>query len=135
MSNNHPAVDQLYTWKGFGNPPGRELGKWESRCRLRIYNREAAPVIIIVTDDRNSTGTSVTSSAANLAREITKLFKVQPQNFTWLEHYAATPEGETFARVAFNYNASAADGLTFHHPKWTHLTRAEAIELTGDANL
>lgn len=141
MSNNHPAVDTLLTWKGFGYPKGREHGAWDSVCRLRLYEREAAPVVIVVSDlERDEikypdgTGTSITNSAKNLVRMVTQQYGIGPGEFVWLEQYPKTSTGEAIARVEFEHTPNATDGMTYQKPHWSHVSHTEAVALTGDAN-
>jgi len=135
-------VDQKLTWTGYGFPPPMEHGTWESFCRLRIYAQDGNPVMVMVVsaiEDRetypNGTGTSITDSAENLVRIVTKQFMINPHQFIWLEHYPQAAGKEGFARVAFEHNPGALDGMTFRHPRWTQISRDEAIRLAGDDEL
>jgi hypothetical protein len=122
-------IEQTFEWEGHGCP--RDFAGWQSFCRLRIYARDGNTTPVIVVSDipdrvkyPDGTGTSITNSAENLARLIIQTFTINPYDFVFIEHYPETSTSEQFARVEFEYIPKAADGATFQHPRWSHVTRA-----------
>ena len=74
------------------------------------------------------------SSAANLVRMVTEQYSIGPGDFVWLEQYPRTSTGEAIALVTFQHTPNATDGMTYQNPHWSHVSHAEAVVLTGDAN-
>ena len=131
--------DETLKWQGFGRAQF-EHGKWESFCRLRIYGGDTGAVVVVsdIHDAKRfpeGTGTSITNAAENICRIVVERHKLDPQGFVWLEHYPCAGGKETFARVAFDYVPGVPAGVTFQHPQWSHLTRAQVVELTNDPTL
>ena len=135
------TIDRTCFWEGFG-----ERGpnfKWESVCRIRIYEEgDRAVVVATDIDDpvaySDGTGTSITNCAENLARMVCETFALDPERIVWIENYpqkttdpADLPPVE-FSLVRFAYNRRTG---TFSQPSWKYLPRAEAVALTGDETL
>ena len=134
--NMSKIIDQIFQWKGHGDP--QNFARWNSFCRLRIY-QNASGAVIVASDisDRaqytHGTGTSITSSAENLARIVVAQFELDPLRFTFIEHYPAKSGDSEFARVEFEH--APDDERVFQHPHWSPMTEAEARRLTGDDEL
>lgn len=131
-------IDRTCFWEGFG-----ERGpnfKWESVCRIRIYEEGKRTVVVAsdVSDSQlypNGTGTSITNCAENLARMVCDTYGLDPRQLVWLEQYPqqATDPSDLpaveFSLVSFRYDARSE---TFSQPSWKYLPREQVIALTGD---
>jgi hypothetical protein len=129
-------IDQTLEWKGHGDP--QNFARWNSFCRLRVYQGDTVAVIVVSDiSDRaqytHGTGTSITDSAENLARKVVEQFKLDPGTFIFIEHYPEAVTGDEFSRVEFEYAPN--NEVVFHNPRWSPMTEAEARQLTGDDEL
>lgn len=118
------TIDRTCFWEGFG-----ERGpnfKWESVCRIRIYE-EGERAVVVVTDVAdpvaypNGSGTSITNCVENLARMVGETFGLNPEQMTWIEQYSLRPgdkfcmESPEFSLVRMTYNPRTS---TFSQPSW-----------------
>ncbi len=131
------TIDRTCFWESFG-----ERGancKWESVCRIRIYEEgDRAVVVATDVDDPvaypDGTGTSITNCAENLARMICETFGLNPEQMTWIENYPRKATDPTdlppveFSLVRFTYNRRTH---SFTQPSWKYLSRGEVVVLTG----
>ncbi len=69
------AVEQTYTWKGFGDG----FGEWESCCRLQIFEIHPELTVVIASDLGKDSGTSITNCAEQLAANVVKDFHLDPR--------------------------------------------------------
>jgi hypothetical protein len=133
-------IDRTCFWEGFG--VRGSTGKWESICRIRIYQEDRAVVVASDVADPvaypNGTGTSITNCVENLARMLCETFGLNPEQMTLIEHYPPLLEDKShlqtpeFSFVPFTYNPRTD---TFSQPSWKYLPRAEAVAFTGDETL
>ena len=126
MKAMQKTIDRTCFWEGFG-----ERGpnfKWESVCRIRIYEDEDRAVVVAsdVADPvvyPNGTGTSITNCVENLARMVCETFGLNPEQMTWIEHYPRKATDPTdlppveFSLVRFTYNARTNQ---FSQPSWKY---------------
>lgn len=118
-------VDQTFTWKGFGNG----FGKWDSCCRIRIFQPHPEQQVVVVSDLGSNTGTSVTNCADGLATLVVGDFDLDPVLVLWIEHYPDlrwVDSSAEFSRVVFDWNGCQAT-----YPRWSSLTRQEAEAFCG----
>lgn len=117
------TIDQTYRWQGFGDG----FGKWESRCRLRIFRSHPEAIVVVASDQGGDTGTTITNCAEHLATAVVKEYAVDPAVLTWIEHL---PESEAqFSLVEFDWS----DRQKASRPRWRYLTREEAEAIAGMA--
>jgi hypothetical protein len=132
------TIDRTCFWEGFGERSPNF--KWESVCRIRIYeDGEQAVVVATDIDDPQTypsgTGTSITNCAENLARIVCETFGLNPERMTWLENYprkATDLPPVEFSLVRFAYDRRTGQ-LT--QPSWKYLPREQAVALTSDEAL
>jgi len=119
------AVDQVYTWTGFANG----FGKWDSRCRIRIFRPHPEQIVVIASDLGEDSGTSITNCAEGLATLVVKDFALDPALVLWIEHYPYNrqedPQTE-FSRVQFAWNGGKATKA-----RWSPMSQQEAEALCG----
>jgi hypothetical protein len=135
------TIDRTCFWEGFGERGSN--GKWESVCRIRIYE-EGDRAVVVAADVAdpvaypNGTGTSITNCADHLARMVCETFGLDPERMIWVEHYPQRPDDKSdvptaeFSLVRFTYNPRTG---TFSQPSWKYLPREQAVALTGDDTL
>ena len=140
--------DELLEWKGFGNG----FGKWDSKCRIRIYEHNDLEVCV-VTELPDNLGTSITNCVEIIAVMAIEKFALNFQKFIWIEHYTAelpnpNPIGrpkleceESFDMVSFGIevkpNPLDPKGRTgkakFVNPRWCPLKKFHVESLIGEA--
>lgn len=96
--------------------------QFQAHCRLRIYQHEEHPVVI-VTEMVDNKEVSITNYWPELAYEIARQYELPLAHTVWIEHY---PQG--------NYALASSRGDTFdqltlsnERPQWRRLS-AEAVE-------
>ena len=124
--------DELLTFPGNGG--------FASRCRVRLFTppteARESNYVVLLTDDHDSQGTSVTNAAETLAALVCRRWNVPPERARFVEHYDFRHlDGghddlgrvETFAQVEFRGAAAAtlARDLspTLGRPGWRHVDR------------
>jgi len=112
---------------------------FKSSCRLRIFLDEDDGKAVVVMQETGD-GMSVTNSAEQIAIAAVKIYELDPDNTTFIEHYPDEQTGgeETFSKVVFDHYdkphmfPGRGDGeVVFMSPVWTHLTKETANELCG----
>ncbi|MDP9477754.1 MAG: hypothetical protein M3R38_19070 [Actinomycetota bacterium] len=115
----------------------RYSGYWTEggRCRVRIYQKEGEPPVVVCSQLPDNTNTSVTNMAEYLAAEVVEACSL-PAPLVWLEHY---PEHEgrigEWSRVRFSSWKAAEVCLggvrrrRLGSPRWSHLAPEEAERL------
>lgn len=118
-------VDETYTWRGFGNG----FGKWDSRCRIRVFRPHPEQIVVIASDLGEDSGTSITNCAEGLANLVVRDFALDPDLLLWIEHYPyyrqEDPKAE-FSRVQFAWSGCQATKA-----RWSPISRQEAEALCG----
>lgn len=74
-------VDTTLEWKGLGTG----LGKWDSKCRIRVYHHDDLEIILASNVDDNK-GSSVEDCAEVIAGLCIARFDVDFKKFIWIEH-------------------------------------------------
>jgi hypothetical protein len=136
------VIDEEYRFRGYHDrhPDGI--------CRVRLFHREGATPVLVISEHPENQSTSVTNAAEFLACEIIR--DVIPERFEYLEpaiileHYAEIrdPRGrliheETWDRLSFESWAprlvwiGGQQRLSFGAPEWRSLPRREVIALIG----
>ncbi len=133
----HATHDYLYQYHGFWRPGGV--------CRIRIFEQDGLPPVVICSDQRDNPGTSVSSMAEYLSAEIMRahfphLFDATEEPMVWIEEYPRL-SGElltAYARVRFDsysphlvLRAGGLRRLIIGRPHWTPITQVELEALIG----
>ena len=109
------------------------LGTFPSVCRLRAFEAEDAPTVVIATELPQNPGTSVTNAAQDIAAQAYKLLERPAQGITLIEHYEQDGQEryaqERFALVSFEHT----DGGKFSGPDWRYLAKEEVERMVGQA--
>lgn len=137
--------DEIFKWQGFANG----FGKWESKCRLRLYEHEGLDVVV-ATEIPENEGTSITNCAENLMGLVSAEFDMDMQKMVWIEHYPAkfkvSPDGRSeFEEREETYDLTLVDLLIKQHPmnpklslayakspRWKRIAKAHAESLCGE---
>jgi len=138
------TLDQLHHFRGF----------WEDGgvCRLRIFEREDYPPVIVLSELKENENTSITNIIEHLAPEIVKQYLShrlhESPPATFLEHYDAILNarrrraGPSVARVSFSHfrptivNLGGIDRLSYGNPTWAQLDAGMLAAFIGqDVNL
>ena len=114
--------DQIYSFTGLNTVP--------SRCRVRLFlpPQESGhdTYIVLLTDDKDAEGTSITNANEALATDICRRFNLPPERTVFIEHYdfrhhPAGHDGlgreEDFARLVFNVPETASGIFDYIHEK------------------
>ena len=115
-------VDRLFPFHG--------LGGCESQCRLRVYEDETKPTVVIATELSDNPGTSITNAAADLATEVWKDLEFPARRMVWIENYPQDgdaekhSERERYAIVTFRETRQG-----FVNPQWKYLTKEDVERL------
>ena len=137
--------DETHEYAGYWNTP--------SRCRVRLYLPAEGSghdtYIVILTDDGQAEGTSITNSIESLAVPLCVKFSIPPERTVFIEHYdhRHLPGGhddlghtEDFARVVFEVPEDRQGRFDYVHgtilgkPEWKHTDR-ESVEQLIDCPL
>ena len=116
----------------YGRFPFTGLGGQQSCCRLRLFDaRTIGKVTAVVTEISDSTGSSVTNSAASLAGAICDEFEIEPSKLVLIEHYreervSGATFDESYSRVNLAHHPS--DG--FKRLDWKYLKLDDVARLT-----
>jgi hypothetical protein len=114
-----PIIDQIYNWQGFANG----VGNWESSCRLRIFQPHPEQVVVVLTDDLDSEGTSITNCVEYLLPKLAKEFNVKPEIAIWV-HYQ--PQNSEAAReVETSQVRLSIDSGGSIRPLWSFVEKAK----------
>ncbi len=138
--------DRIYEWKGFGDG----FGKWDSKCRIRIYENDDAQ-IVVATELSDNTGTSITNCCEIIAGKILADFGLDFRKFVWIEHNVSQDidrgiyekksqaDFETFDLLGFEIEARP-NPLTpnipkarFVKPQWKRIKKEHVESLIGEA--
>ena len=137
--------DETHEYPGYFNTP--------SRCRVRLYLPAEGSghdtYIVILTDDGQAEGTSITNAIESLAVPLCGKFNIPPERTVFIEHYdyRHLPSGhdeigrvEDFSRVEFEVPEGARSrsdyihGLTLGQPKWEP-TDKQSVEMLIECSL
>ena len=115
----HQVQDFIHVFEGLWDTPGS--------CRVRLYEEQGRPSVIICTAVPNNSETRVDTIAEWLAAEIWRRVG-EPESFVWIEHFLSelSEDGsEQFHRVTFVRVPGI--GGRFFSPHWESVSR-EAVE-------
>ena len=133
-------IDERYEYRGYYSDGGV--------TRIRLYDRQDAAPLMLLTDLPENANTSVTNLLKYLVAEIGTLLRPHrfddEQPFIVIEHYPAQPQrhsremlDERFAQVAFEdwklrrQWLGSVERKRIGQPTWTQLTDAELVTLLG----
>jgi hypothetical protein len=144
-------TDQTLRWQGFGSEARGlwEGSRWESRCRLRIYQHDGKHIVVFTQsrdDDGtwSNPGTSITNSSENIATLVVNQHLATgrsdfiPRTVTFIEHYETGHYGgkdiieETFDQVEYDWGQTRQGWVARTPPRWKHLGREAAEQLAGE---
>jgi len=150
-----PTADQAAT--AATSPPTQTLdvrhafrGFWDDGgvCRVRIFETEGKPPVVVVTELAENQNTSITNMAECLAPELVKAYLPHRMHESppavFLEHYdellnaRRRRSGPSVSRVSFTHyrptivNLGGVDRLTYGAPSWTHLDETALAVFLGD---
>jgi hypothetical protein len=132
-------------------PPARLVhdGHWHYRgyhgcpsvCHLRVYEptNPQEPLVVVFTELRDQTGTSVTNRIEHLATQIWRWLERPQRGITVIEHYpprgvhVATSRGERwqFAEEFDLVEMTRTEDERFEKPHWKPSTRAAIEQMIG----
>jgi len=128
MNKTH---DYPYQYHGFWRPGGV--------CRIRVYEEENRPPVVLCSELPENTNTSITNMAEYLATEIIRAhfphrFEAVEEPIIWIEYYGFLYGESTasYARVSFDSyrpslvtNGCGNPRLRIGRPHWQHLRRQD----------
>ena len=113
--------------------PYMGLGTFPSVCRLRAFEVEDAPTVVIATELPQNPGTSVTNAVQDIAVQAYKWLERPQRGITLIEHYEKDSTEryaqERFAHVMFEHT----EGGRFSGSTWRVITKEEVERLIGQA--
>lgn len=118
-------VDQSYRYQEFG----MGYGPWENHCRIRIFQPHPKSTVVVVSDIRLDTGTSVTNFSQSLATLIVKSFGLNPTLVIWIEHYYSC--GWRRSSAEFRLVQFLWEGKTAVHFCWKPLSQQQVEGMAG----
>lgn len=133
-------IDERYEYRGYHSDGGV--------TRVRLYDRQAASPVMLLTELPENTNTSLTNMLEYLVAEIGTLLMPhrfdEDEPFTVIEHYPAQPESrirelvdERYARVQFadwklrRQWLGGVERKRIGQPSWQHLAHDELVALLG----
>lgn len=124
--------DCIIVWRGFGLPSS---GKWDSKCRVRIWRDDTQSLTVVVFSDLDDedTGTSITNASENVATLVRERFKLNA-NTTWIEHYPRHKQKyeppfdkEDFALIEYKTIKKQ-----LKRPHWRYISKSEVEKMVND---
>lgn len=115
--------------------------KIPSYCYIEIYKHEQVTIVIATEPDADeSSGTSVTNRAEQIATKACHVYNIPHDKLVWIEHYQAhhpIRENETWDLVTFDREEAPVRGywdhprgeIVFTKPKWYHLSTEQKDRL------
>lgn len=133
-------IDERYEYRGYHSVGGVTL--------VRLYDRQPAAPVMLLTELPENTNTSLTNMLEYLVAEIGTLLMPhrfdEDEPFTVVEQYPAQPESrvrellhERYARVQFadwrlrRQWLGGVERKRIGQPSWRHLTHDELVALLG----
>lgn len=134
------TLDTRYQFRGFWDAGGV--------TRVRIFERDDDPPIVVLTELAENTNTSITNLVEHLAPEIIRSYlphraeAIPPAVF--LEHYGEVLDarrrrsGPSVSRVSFTHmrpvivSLNGVSRLSYGHPTWAQLDAVTLANLIGD---
>jgi len=108
---------QVYHYEGYhGNP---------AMCGISIFGNT-----VVCTQLPENKGTSVTNLAEQIATDVCKEFRIDPERLIWIEHYPPVDRHEAFDLVHFNLI-----GSQFSDPKWTRIAKSDLPKYNVNYNV
>jgi hypothetical protein len=119
-----------FAYRGFWNTPGV--------CGLEILPGSQNRIVVITTELKENTGTSITNCVESLATQVCRQFRLPPARMVWIEHYGYADPGQlrgfdivTFGQMIGStptpaaYRASCTLGIRGNqtadaHFRWPH---------------
>lgn len=107
----------------------------KSKCRLRVYEAEAQPHMVIATQLPDNPGASIVAMPEYLAWSVWVFLERPSQGLIWIEHItnqvtsAGFQHEETFSLVNFLLDQEQRQSSK---PEWHRLSKAFVTEMTGD---
>lgn len=138
-------IDDIFTWIGWGNG----FGKWDSKCRVRVYEHDER-VVCLATELEDNTGTSITNCAEFLCVLVINKYELDMKKVTWIEHYPKRDDvkagfgkkptiEESFSIVGFNVAPGPPNLLTpkartvmLVDPVWKAMKKNHIESLIGE---
>lgn len=99
----------------------------DAHCYVRVHR-----CVVICTEAPDNDGMSITNAAEIVARSVCYTYHIPIDRLVWIEHYTCDTLGigETFDRVEFTIT-SGYKGYEFSNPKWSTLSKDEALDMLG----
>ena len=135
--------DELFHFNGANGVP--------SQCRVRVFtppaDSKASGYIVILTDDQDAEGVSVTNAADRLGALLCARFHIPPERTQFLEHYDyrhwrdghdGGGHEQLFAVIHFRTPASTQARADFINetslgePRWSHIAKSDVETLIGE---
>jgi hypothetical protein len=133
-------IDERYEYRGYHSDGGV--------TRVRLYDRQAAAPVMLLSELPENTNTSLTNMLEYLVAEIGTLLMPhrfdEDEPFTVVEHYPAQPERqgqelaqERYARVTFDdwklrrQWLGGVERKRVGQPSWQHLSAEDLVALLG----
>lgn len=141
-ATNQPrlTIDTRHSFRGFWDDGGV--------CRVRIYEADDSPPVVVVTELADNQNTSITNLIEHLAPEIVKAHlphrRHESPPAVFLEHYGEIlnarrrRSGPSVSRVSFTHmrpvivSLNGVDRLSYGHPSWAHLDTVSLSALIGE---
>lgn len=133
------TLDTTHTYRGFFDDG--------AICRLRIFERDGHPPVVVLTELADNTNTSITNLIEHLIPEIVRDYLPhrahESPTCIPLEHYGEILSsrrrkvGPTVAQVSFPswrpsiVSLAGVQRLTYGDPSWAHLDETAVAELIG----
>lgn len=134
------TLDTRFPFRGFWNDGGV--------CRIRIFETEGHPPVVVVTELAENQNSSITNLIEHLAPEIVKTHLPHRAHESppaiFLEHYGEIlnarrrRSGPSVSRVNFTHmrpvivSLNGVDRLSYGHPSWAHLDETALSLLLGN---
>lgn len=100
----------------------------EASCRVRIWTRDGAETVVLLTQDELTSGTSITNLAERLWQQVMLEYGLEPANVIALEHYERSFGGsQNLDRVFLQHRQDASSMQV----QWESMEFEEFERLTG----
>jgi antitoxin component of RelBE/YafQ-DinJ toxin-antitoxin module len=97
----------LYNFKGFFDKP--------AQCKIDIFKKENGNIIVLATEIKGNSGTSVTNACELLMKQVIEEFEIPMEKLIWIEKYY-DEEHYDIVHTTYNYYTHA-----FEKTSWKRL--------------
>lgn len=121
------TLDQTFPYRGYFG--------CESRCRLRVWQEDGKPPVVLFTELDENPGTSITNVIEDIAWEAFKLLERPECGIQVIEHYRdrGIVRGKPMYKEEFDVVTFTQIASGFDDPCWRRISKEEMERIIDEA--